>query len=674
MKRIITILLLTLGIVYLQAQIATLSLPCLGVQPAGQIYVPIKVDTINSDVLTIQLYVQYNSAHLTYDHAEQFHPNFPEAEWIFVDVGGETGINWMGADMQPEIINPGESFCTLVYIYDGVGYSDLILYGGLGGFLIDSLTFINGCVGPGCICGLNIWTGNIDENWDNSGNWSKGSVPVAENVEIPDVGKAPFPVIYFPGALTDSLTIYPNASLTIAPGGDLTTNGLFTNDGLFLIQSDENGLSGSFINNESIAGNGIFEFDRHITNSSPSSDPFNWHFLSSPVQEFYSDDIPDYFINKWDELIGTYQFIQGIPCTPADPPVILNLMEGWSIKLDPDYISNCGFGTGEIIEIQGNEFNSGVYSVPFSYTIGMPFAGWNLLGNPYPCSIDPLLIDWHENLNQSIYLYDGRLNNFFAWAGGVGPQSIPPTQGFFVNAISDGTFTFSGDERIHDTENTWFKSDIENLLTLKATTNGNEFYDLTHIRFLEEATSDFDKEWDAYKLLSNTPEVPQIYSSTEDDILSINTKPAIEMVPLAFITEQSGTFTIEAIETSDFADVMLEDLFTGTLTDLLVNSYTFDYTAGDDPDRFIIHFTPVGFQEYEASNIKKIWSNEHNIYVNILNSSDGYILVYNFIGQEITKKDIEPGLNVIPVHEVNTFYLVRVVTSADAVTAKVYIR
>ncbi|MCD4789759.1 MAG: hypothetical protein K8R37_07130, partial [Bacteroidales bacterium] len=542
--------------------------------------------------MIINFYIFYDTAVLTFVSASFPTPEFPQAEWT-ISVGiGYIGFNWMGSDFLPEFPTIPAVMCEINFIYSGGGTP--LTWDTTGIFYPPpfTVTFIDGCVGYACL--NNLWTGNIDNNWDNPSNWSKSSVPVAEDVEIPDVGKAAFPVIYFPGALTGSLTIYPNASLTIAPGGDLTTNGLFTNDGLFLIQSDENGLSGSFINNGGIAGNGIFEFDRNITNSTPVTDPTAWHYISSPIDGFTTDSIPDYFVNIWDEIIGLWQNIQGtVPCTPASPPIPLNSMEGWSIKLDQDYITNCGFGTGELIEMIGpfTNMHTGPYNILFTYTSGTNFAGWNLLGNPYPCTIDPLAITWDPNLNQSLYFWDGNVNNYFTWAGGVGPN-IPPTQGFFVNAFGDGTFILTGEERIHDNENTWFKSDIENLLTLKASANGNDYYDLTHIRFLEEATSEFDKEWDAYKLFSGVPGVPQIYTSTTNDMLSINTQSVTPSVPLAFTAGQSGTYTIDAIETSDFSNVLLEDLFTGILIDLLISSYTFDYTAGDDPDRFIIHFTP----------------------------------------------------------------------------------
>jgi hypothetical protein len=44
-------------------------------------------------------------------------------------------------------------------------------------------------------CGDNIWTGNVNSNWDNVGNWSAGFIPnTNNNVEIP-AGRPNYPIL-----------------------------------------------------------------------------------------------------------------------------------------------------------------------------------------------------------------------------------------------------------------------------------------------------------------------------------------------------------------------------------------------------------------------------------------------------------------------------------------------
>lgn len=664
-----------MGITVLHAQSVTIHLPTI-TSPGDSLIIPATItETDNFDFVQSMVFIiNFDPDVLEYIDVSFPNPDFPDYNWTTVNPQpGDLRLLWFHTYAPGTQVTPPEILFEIEFEYFG-GCSPLIwesiaiaIYGGN----LENITAIDGSVG--CTSQNNLWEGTIDENWHNPGNWSLGTIPQGDNAEIPYNGSFDSPVIYGT-AETDSLIIHTNASLTIAPGGNLTTTNFSINDGTLIIQSDSTGISGSFIELIGMGGTGSVEFDRHITNSSPVGEPSAQHFLSSPVDGFATDFIPDYNVNVWNEDIGYWQTIQGMePCTPASPPVTINPMEGWSIKLDPDYITNCGFGTGEVIEMQGYEFNSGAYSIPFSFSPGLLMSGWNLLGNPYPCAIDPNLFFWPENINQSIYVWDGRLNNSFTWAGGVGIQSIPPTQGFFVNAFGDGTFLLTGDERIHDSETAWFKDEIDNLLTLKASNVENDYYDLTHIRFLEEATSGFDIVWDAYKMMSNTPGVPQIYTSTSSNSLSINTLQFTAMVPLAFFSEESGNFEIQAIETSEFEFLVLEDIFTGEQVDLLSDVYIFEYTGGDDPDRFLIHFVQVGIDDKYQDNIR-IFSDNRNIIISSNNQLNGEIVIYDIVGKEITRTPFNSGKNVIPGLQKNVLYIVDVTTTNNKITKKIFIK
>ena len=111
----------------------------------------------------------------------------------------------------------------------------------------------------------------------------------------------------------------------------------------------------------------------------------------------------------------------------------------------------------------------------------------------------------------------------------------------------------------------------------------------------------------------------------------------------------------------------------GIETDLLSDSYTFNYTIGDNPNRFIVHFTPLGTPELEANSIH-IWSSERNIYVTVPATVTGDVAVYNMMGQEVVANKVIPGMNVIPVNDVNTYYVVKVKSNNIVKTEKVFIR
>ena len=70
-------------------------------------------------------------------------------------------------------------------------------------------------------------------------------------------------------------------------------------------------------------------------------------------------------------------------------------------------------------------------------------AGWNMLGNPYPCAID-----WEQmnkaNMEMVFWLWDGTGYQFYQVGGTKGgsnaganiSQNIPSGQGFFIRAAS----------------------------------------------------------------------------------------------------------------------------------------------------------------------------------------------------------------------------------------------
>ena len=58
------------------------------------------------------------------------------------------------------------------------------------------------------------WTGNVDSDWDNAGNWSAGIPDVSDAVTIPNAGSNADPVINISGAVCGALTIESSGLLT----------------------------------------------------------------------------------------------------------------------------------------------------------------------------------------------------------------------------------------------------------------------------------------------------------------------------------------------------------------------------------------------------------------------------------------------------------------------------
>ena len=450
----------------------------------------------------------------------------------------------------------------------------------------------------------------------------------------------------------------------------MDVTGTFTNNGFFYVLSDGAGFSGSFIDALGVTGGGMYEFQREITNVTPMGSQAGWHLVSSPLLagQFTSDALYYYYLNYFDATTQLYVPVVGSqPCVPA-ATMPNNFMEGWSIKYDDQYAANCAGGMEDYVINMGGVFNDALTVAQAGVVIG-----YNLLGNPFASAIDPTAFSWPVSVpTNSGWMWDG-LSGANAWVifdgTGIG-GNVPPTQGFFLQATGPGTLDVTG-ARIHDTPLAWYK-DAADYLKLKATVEGALNADVTYIRFNDAATAGLDKEWDGLKMFNNVEQTPDIYTHTGDNDLSINTQPAVDMVPMSFVCETAGTYTIEAVETGSFGNVVLEDVVTGEQTDLLAGSYTFDYNSVSEVHPFIVHFTPLGMIEHDANSIR-IWGANQTVNV-VVPETTGTIHVYNMMGQEVVSADAQPGLNTLPVRDVNTYYVVKVVTENNAKTGKVFIK
>lgn len=692
--------------------------------PGDKVYISLSVDAIdpNSEIWGMGLFFNVPAGYLSWDGTgavpmpgvTYVNPLFPPTvlpanvavNWYLHSNGITNVFGYLQGDGGSFVDLDGQTFpvtiLTLKFTYLGgvlPGQSIPITYSveakDEGGWKVGGLTevyyndffevFPGQVLNPGAVLYSapvvtgKTWTGAVDSDWFNPGNWNPVGVPTgSDDVTIP-AGKAN--VTIAGGVATTAALTLAGGSITIASNGGLTTNGLFTNNGAVIIQSDNGlGYAGSYIDNGGIAGAGTFEFDRNVicsgtTGGSPS--PLGWHYLSAPIDGLTTDAIPDYFVNAWDQ--GTGMWMQysmdpiAFPCTPW-PTTPLNVMDAWSVNFDMGYPSplcpGLPAGTGAQVEFTGGvgAVHTGAYAKPLGYGAA-GYQMWNMVGNPYPSGLDINTLAFGPNTFAATYFFDGCGGNYVYWATGMGTYVMAPSLGFMVETVAADVLPVTNASRAHNAD--WFwKNEVANLLTLKAT--GNDRSDVLNVRFANDVTSGVDLNGDARKLFATTEGLPQIYTFAGEEMLAINALPETSLVHMGFRANGSGTYTIEAVETSEFANVVLEDVFTGIQTDLLAGSYTFDYNVSDADNRFVIHFTPLGVNDLSANAIN-IWAANQTIYVQAP-ATTGDIVVYNLMGQEVVRTAIEAGVNEIPMNESNTYYIVKVLGNEVTETGKVFIK
>lgn len=576
-------------------------------------------------------------------------------------------INFLatGGDQYPFA---GAPYVTLGVTYQQMMYNYLV--DGLNGLVENADYQING---EGRIKKVPYtdWTGTADNDWFNAANWTNGIPASATNTYVEDLAKAPVPVITGGTAVVNNLHVLVGAGLEVGATGALTTNAIFTNNGMFTITSDNTGAAGSFINTGTLAGNGLFSFNRNMTGTGTLGSVEGWHYLSTPVNGLMSEDvITGYYLNTWNETSNLWLHHDD---NQAPSNIAFDNMKGWAVKQDLGFVG----GTGDVVAFESNfaDLHNGNFSANFTATDLVPgdlgnLNNWNLLGNPYASPIDAATMVFPAELNASVYFWNDAALSYDVWAGGVGNQYIPATQGFFVKAISDGTLTVTNAMRTHNGAGNYYKSEIENLLTLEV--SGNGYQDKTYIRFEDNASTAFDREYDAFKLLSSA-DVPQIYTTISGTDYAINALQPVETLPMAFESNISGTFTLNAIEVSNFTEIYLEDMLTGEMVNMLEIDYPFDYVAGSSSARFVIHFGSLGVDEILPGMVT-IYSANKNVYVQANDEASGIINIYSITGQKIKSEEMNPGLNLVSVDETSGFVIVEAISGSNVKSAKVFIR
>lgn len=97
---------------------------------------------------------------------------------------------------------------------------------------------------------VNMWTGEVNNDWFVPGNWSLGIVPEKQDIVLQNVAKGD--VILGGGiSYVINVLIEEGATLIITQGGGLQVGNEIINNGKLIILSDEFGKSGHLLTTKS---------------------------------------------------------------------------------------------------------------------------------------------------------------------------------------------------------------------------------------------------------------------------------------------------------------------------------------------------------------------------------------------------------------------------------------
>ena len=278
-------------------------------------------------------------------------------------------------------------------------------------------------------------------------------------------------------------------------------------------------------------------------------------------------------------------------------------------------------GRGYALFVRGNILSSTAWDVRGTVNVGnntpvpLPVTftssgnasndGWNLVGNPFPSTINwNATSGWIKtNLDATIYTTDnGNSSTQYAtWNGVTGTNGGSPYiaigQGFWVKANSAAPALMASEGvKAAGIQTIFFrKKNLENILRV-ALVQG-PLRDEAVIHFREDATSGFDAHADALKLLNSKINISTL---AENFKLAINSLPALNCqsdIPLTIEQPPAGTYTFEFSEYESFSPgirIFLYDKFMDSEVDVRSGSYTFSVTnnpATQGSTRFSLHIS-----------------------------------------------------------------------------------
>lgn len=322
--------------------------------------------------------------------------------------------------------------------------------------------------------------------------------------------------------------------------------------------------------------------------------------------------------------------------------------------------------------------------------------GYNMIGNPYPSTIDAgVFISANTSAMEStLYFWrktNGASGSAYAVYTKVGSTVATPTsalpngtiqvgQGFFVKAKSAANVIFTNAMRVTNNQNQFFKikQDIgRNRLWLNLTNTSGVFSQVL-VGYVTDATQGAD-DFDG-KYINDSPTALTSKINNEEYTIQGRALPfdSSDIVPLSFKTDTSGDYTI-AIDHVDglFSadqDIYLLDSTTGLETNLKTEAYTFTAVSGTTDSRFLLKYqkTLKVDSAVFSENSVTVYKNNGTLHINSGAVAISTIKVYDIQGRLIAEQNNvkATAATIKDFKAINQVLIVKIVDEDDNVVTK----
>ena len=550
----------------------------------------------------------------------------------------------------------------------------------------------NGCIGQSNTLTLQtvsingLWTGAVNNQWDNNSNWCSGLAPMA-NADIEISSKAVNNPTINSALTINNLTIQSGKSLTLAGAAKVTVNGGLINNGTLVINnnSEIDGLA-SLITKGTITGTG----NSNIKLTLPKD---RWFYITSGIS---SATLGNFSTGNAAATVHVHRNNQWYSTGIANVNTALLPLEGVLVK----YASDPTF----TVDYAG-AINNG--SITRNYTTN----GWYLFGNPYPS-----FINWQDDAGWNRPNIDGTMwyrtlvgsdmvfityNRWAAagarvamfpngtWGNESDLANIPPMQAVWIKAFTPTSISVNNDARNHGVSGSQLKSSsANNADIIRIVASNNSSRDGAVVYFSNQSLETLDKG-DSEKRFNDSQLIPEVYTRIGTTAAAINGLTPLDnnsrIIPLSVRNRnnQNVTLHFDLDKFNPIYSIYLEDKLNGQWSNLReTNAYTYTPAVmGDVHDRFVIHIsyvpTSVVNPEENATTANGITITGIRgkavvkIDSQMLNTDDGLIEVYSLEGQKVSETITAASETLISLPRVDAMFVVKVTAGGTTKTERV---
>jgi hypothetical protein len=467
-------------------------------------------------------------------------------------------------------------------------------------------------------------------------------------------------------------------SVTVEPGGKVVLNNALTVNGNVTLKADDNSSFSATVGS-GMAVSGIVRYVKTITKG-------KWYFISFPCEVAQSDityaatgatlgNFGDGDAFDWD--VEYYDGAARALNKQTDSRNWKTIGSGNPLEAYKGYIFWVnGSGTADIAFKLNNSLvlSEGQTNVPVAQcgTANTIHDGWNLIGQPYlskyaggnaavtymtfPNSDGGLTYTTvHKSENEN----KGRI--------------VDPFTAYFVQVAADGTIPFYTSGR--QAAPASVAAEVSDILQLNFTTPTGT--DNTNLVMDNDQSTSYKIGEDMVKWLGTGTAKPQVYTIIGGVNYAYNGLPITSVVnlPLGIYTQTAGTSTISVDATSapSLSQLLLTDKTTGTVTNLLTSSYSFNASAGTNNTRFTITAQRISTEstiENETDG-PTVLINNLELIINNLNGKTN-VRVFDAIGRMVVSKTTNNSSIEIPL-SAQGIYTVQMESGAKSWVRKVVI-